>query len=116
MRDLNGGFSRLCRSVYGSDAHLFKNRFWSTRIESPERFITTMSYVDLNPVRAGLCSHPSEWPWGSFRAVTGLDSVPDFLSPELFLRGLGSDLDVARREYGQLIDDVVVEMRTRGGV
>lgn len=112
MRDLNGGFSRLCRSVYGRDAHLFKNRFWATRIQTPERFVTAMTYVDLNPVRAGLCSHPSEWPWGSFRAVAGLDKAPDFLSPEIFLHGIASDFNLARREYGQLIDDAVVAMRT----
>ena len=60
MRDLHGGFSRLCRSIYGRDAHLFKNRFWCEPIDSPEYFITAMGYVDLNPVRAGLCRHPAE--------------------------------------------------------
>ncbi len=116
MRDLNGGFSRLCRSIYGRDAHLFKNRFWCERIDTPEYFITAMAYVDLNPVRAGLCGHPAEWPWGSFRAMVGLDTAPAFLAPEVFLRGLGSDLGVARREYGQMIDDAVVAMRTANGV
>ena len=116
MRDLNGGFSRLCRSIYGRDAHLFKNRFWCEAIDTPEYFVTAMRYVDLNPVRAGLCGHPSDWPWGSFRAMVGLDQAPAFLMPEVFLSGLASDLDVARTEYAQLIDEAIVALRAENGV
>ena len=116
MRDLNGGFSRLCRSLYGRDAHLFKNRFWCEPIDTPEYFVTAMRYVDLNPVRAGLCGHPSDWPWGSFRAMVGLDQAPAFLMPEIFLSGLASDLNVARTEYAQLIDEAVIALRAESGV
>jgi putative transposase len=110
MRDLHGGFSRLCRSVYGRDAHLFKNRFWCELVDSPTYFLTAMRYIDLNPVRAGLCGHPSEWPWGSYRATVGLDRPPPFLAPEIFLRGLSPNLDVARTDYARLIDDAVTDM------
>lgn len=111
LRDLHGGFSRLCRSVYGRDAHLFKNRFWCELIESRVQFLTAVRYVDLNPVRAGLCGHPSEWQWGSYRAMVGLERLPRFLTPEIFLRELASDLDVARAEYAQLIDAAVTDWR-----
>jgi hypothetical protein len=28
----------------------------------------TFHYLHLNPVRAGLCKHPSEWKWSRYRA------------------------------------------------
>jgi putative transposase len=27
-----------------------------------------LNYIHLNPVRAGLCKHPAEWKWSSYRA------------------------------------------------
>jgi REP element-mobilizing transposase RayT len=116
MRDLHGGFSRLCRSIYGRDAHLFKNRFWCEPIDSPQYFITAMSYLDLNPVRAGLCCHPAEWPWGSYRATVGLERPLAFLAPEIFLRGISPDLDMARKEYAHLIDAAVTDLPIVSGV
>jgi hypothetical protein len=38
-----------------------------------------MRYVVLNPVRAGMCALPHQWPWSSYRATAGLDSTPSFL-------------------------------------
>ncbi len=111
MRDLNGGFSRLCRSIYGRDAHLFRNRFWCEQIDSGEYFLTAMRYLDLNPVRAGMCGHPSEWPWGSYRAMIGLDASPTFLTPQIFLRELSDDLDTARAGYASFIDDAIIAGR-----
>jgi hypothetical protein len=33
------------------------------------RFIRQkLNYLHLNPVRAGLCRHPAEWKWSSYRA------------------------------------------------
>jgi putative transposase len=33
-----------------------------------EHLMATVRYVELNPVRAGLCSDPREWPWSSVHA------------------------------------------------
>jgi hypothetical protein len=41
--------------------------------------VSAHRYVALNPVRAGLCNDPAEWPWGSYRALAGLERPPDFL-------------------------------------
>ena len=104
MRDLHGGFSRLLASVYGSDAHLFKNRFLAEQIDTPEYFATVMRYVHLNPVRAGLCGHPADWPWSSHRATVGMDPVPSFLAPEVFFRIEALQPDAARSDYAAFVE------------
>jgi putative transposase len=51
-----------------------------------------MRYAVLNPVRAGMCSHPAEYRWSSFRATAGLTPVPRFVARERllsFFRGPG---------------------------
>jgi len=35
-----------------------------------------MRYVELNPVRAGLCNKPQDWPWSSARGNLGLTPDP----------------------------------------
>lgn len=104
MRDLHGGFSRLLASVHGSDAHLFKNRFLAEQIDTPEYFATAMRYVHLNPVRAGLCGHPADWPWSSYRATVGLDSQPSFIAPEVFLRIDEQQLGTAQSDYAAYVE------------
>jgi putative transposase len=55
--------------------HLWQNRFFSCPLDE-DRLWSTLAYVELNPVRAGLVQHAWEWPWSSARAhVTGIDDT-----------------------------------------
>jgi putative transposase len=47
--------------------------FWGVEsfdhlIRSPEHFEQFVAYIHNNPVRAGLCAKPEEWPYSSMRA------------------------------------------------
>lgn len=79
MRELNGGFSRRTSRRYGRIAHLFRNRFGDNWIEDEDEFIYVARYIVLNPVEAGICRHPSQWRWSSYRATIGLDRPPEWL-------------------------------------
>ena len=47
--------------------HLWQERFYSCVLD--ERHLWAAGrYVELNPVRAGLCARPVDWPWSSARA------------------------------------------------
>ena len=63
-----------------------------------------MRYVHLNPVRAGLCGHPADWPWSSYRATVGLDSQPSFIAPEVFLRIDEQQLGTAQSDYAAYVE------------
>ena len=43
--------------------HVFGDRFWSRPIDDEEQLANTAVYIVYNPVRAGLCEHPRDWPW-----------------------------------------------------
>jgi putative transposase len=39
-----------------------------------EHLLSAVRYVEMNPVRAGLCERPGDWPWSSYHAhVAGAD-------------------------------------------
>jgi putative transposase len=44
----------------------WEDRYNSTAIETGEHLMRCLVYIDLNMVRAGVVSHPSEWPFGGY--------------------------------------------------
>lgn len=55
--------------------HLWQKRFYSVVMEEAHA-ISAMKYVELNPVRAGLCQRPEQWPWSSAKGNLGLTVDP----------------------------------------
>ena len=55
--------------------HLWQKRFYSVVMDEPHA-ISALRYVEQNPVRAGLCELPEEWPWSSARGNLGLLDDP----------------------------------------
>ena len=50
---------------YGTAGRFFQGRFKSQAIEREKYLLACGRYVELNPVRAGLCEFPWDWPWSS---------------------------------------------------
>jgi putative transposase len=69
MHALNSGYARYFNERHGYDGHLFDRRFGSRLVETEEHLLEAMRYIAFNPVKAGLCLHPGEWPWSSFYGV-----------------------------------------------
>ena len=55
--------------------HLWQKRFFSVVMDE-RHTIAGLRYVELNPVRAGICRHPREWPWSSTNGNLGLTNDP----------------------------------------
>jgi putative transposase len=97
LRDLHGGYSRDFNTTHRRSAHLFRNRFSAQFVDSETHFLTACRYIAHNPVRAGLCGEPADWPWSSYRASAGLDPRPPFLSEVLLSRAVGGGTNWRRR-------------------
>ena len=50
--------------------HLWQQRFYSVVMDENQT-LAAMKYVEMNPVRAGLCKRADEWPWSSVHANLG---------------------------------------------
>ncbi len=50
---------------------LWEGRFRSSLIEADRYLLACMRYIELNPVRAGLCSEAADFPWSSARHHLG---------------------------------------------
>jgi putative transposase len=104
MRDLNGRYARRFNLRYEREAHAFRNRFGAVLQESDEQLRWTVRYIVTNPVKAGLCAHPSEWPWTSHRATLGIADPPGCLSLVALLLYFGDTPENAVAAYIDFIE------------
>jgi putative transposase len=54
-------------SRYSRTGTLWEGRYRATLVDTDGYFLVCHRYIDLNPVRAGIVSHPAEYPWSSYR-------------------------------------------------
>src|SRR5919204_3789108 len=80
MGRLNGLYAQAFNKRHGRRGHLFAGRYRLTFIETEEHLAEACRYVVCNPVRGGLCDHPSRWAWSSYPATAGLRRAPDCLA------------------------------------
>lgn len=55
---------------------LWEGRFRAGLIEGERHLLACMRYIELNPVRAGLCADAAQWPWSSAAHHLGLGRQP----------------------------------------
>lgn len=81
--------------------HLWQGRFYSSVIETQRYFLTCCTYIDQNPVRAGICPHPGTFAWSSYaRLALG---IPDALLTEHDeYRRLGATAALRQHAYRDL--------------
>ena len=89
----------LARNAYGADVQsAVRARRASvpgsfrveTRSADDNYFLELGRYLPLNPVRAGLCIDPADWPWSSYAATVGLKEAPWFFDAAPLVDGRGS--------------------------
>ena len=64
---LNALYAHHVNTTRDSFGHVFAERFQARVIESEEYLYDACAYVFQNPVQAGLCDRPEDWPWSYCR-------------------------------------------------
>jgi REP-associated tyrosine transposase len=105
MQWLNGRFAQTFNHRHALDGHLFQGRFDSVLVESDSHLLELSRYLALNPVKAGLCSHPRQWRWSSYSAVAGREAPRPFLAPRRVLQLFGSSVPTARARFEEFVND-----------
>jgi REP element-mobilizing transposase RayT len=96
MQSLLGPYAQKFNARHEREGHLFRGRFYSKRVRSQSHLISTLVYISLNPVRAGLIERPEAWIWGSYSATIARRPASAFLDVEATLGLVHSDRDSAR--------------------
>ncbi len=102
MRQLNGVYTQWHNRAHTRVGHVFQGRFKAIIVQRESYLLELARYVVLNPVRAGICAMPQDWPWSSYAAMIERDpskTPPAWLNTTWFLQQFGASLPKARAAY-----------------
>jgi putative transposase len=103
MQAINGEYAQWFNRDHGFVGHVFQGRFKAILVESDWHLLELARYLAMNPVRAGLCFSPSQWPWSSFGEVVG-DSALSLVQSSKVLRFFGEDPERARQAFREFVE------------
>jgi putative transposase len=106
MQYLQGVYCQTFNRRHRRKGHLVGGRYGTTLVESEWHAAWLVPYLALNPVRAGLCDRPEDWPWSSYASLIGLAPEPSFVMSGFVLEQFNPDPVRARallRGYVELL-------------
>lgn len=68
MQDLGRKFVRHMNRRYRRKGSLWEGGFKASLVDGEAYLFTCMRYIEMNPVRAGMVSHPGAYRWSSYSA------------------------------------------------
>jgi putative transposase len=103
MKHLGQRYVQYINRTYKRSGTLWEGRFRSCLTQDEKYVLACYRYIELNPVRANMVSHPRSYPWSSYRVnAEGVQS--DLIRPnEQYLR-LGNTSGLRREAYSGLFD------------
>lgn len=97
---------------YARTGTLWQGRYKATVIDSERYFMICSRYVELNPVRAGIVGHPSEYAWSSYAHHIGGRADPVITDHPLYW-ALGNTPFEREAAYRGLFERALVEEDVR---
>ncbi len=86
LQSIGRHYVQYFNRVRGRSGTLWEGRYRATVVDSERYLLTCMRYIELNPVRAGLVTHPQQYLWSSYRA-NALGAADAVVAPhELYAR------------------------------
>ena len=104
MQALGRRYVSYVNKTYRRTGTLWEGRYKSCLIDSDRYLLTCMRYIELNPVRANMVSHPGEYLWSSYRINAQGEESSLIEQHPLYLE-LGSTLEARNVAYRELFRD-----------
>lgn len=93
---------------YQRTGTLWEGRYKATLIDSETYLLICMRYIELNPVRAGMVDHPSDYPWSSYRC-NAMGKTDVLVQPHTEYLRLGKTDEERQAAYRQLFKHHIAE-------
>lgn len=65
MKQLKGASARDINGLVGRSGTLWFREYFDRYIRDEEHYANTVGYIERNPIKAGLCLAPEDWPFSS---------------------------------------------------
>jgi putative transposase len=101
MQSLGRKYVQYFNFTHGRTGTLWEGRYKSTLVDADAYLLTVYRYIELNPVRAEMVSHASDYPWSSYQGNAAGESIA-LLTPHLLYRRLGKTDNERQAAYRAL--------------
>lgn len=108
MQMLGRYYVQYYNYTYQRTGTLWEGRYKATLIDSEVYLLTCMRYIELNPVRADMVGHPSDYPWSSY-FYNALGNANELVSPHPEYLRMGKTEEARQAAYRQLFKYHVAE-------
>ena len=101
LQEIGRRYVRVINTIYGRTGTLWEGRFKSSVVDTESYVLACHRYIEMNPVRAGIASVASAYPWSSHPHYAGARSNPLITEHDCFLR-LGASPSDRRNAFQRL--------------
>jgi putative transposase len=103
MKSLGQRYVQYVNRRYGRTGSLWEGRYRSSLVDHDRYLLTCQRYIELNPVRAQMVAHPSEYRWSSYR-INAHGEPSELVSPHPVYAALSPQPIARERAYRQLFE------------
>ena len=108
MQSVYRRYVRRFNDAHGRTGPLCDGRYKATLVDTEQYLFACHKYIELNPVRAGLVSHPGHYFWSSY-AANALGATDPLVTPHERYQALGCDPSSRRRAYRALFGEPLLD-------
>ena len=101
MKRLGQRYVQYINRTYQRTGTLWEGRFKSCITQDDQYVLSCYRYIELNPVRANIVSHPAEYAWSSYRSNAQGECV-QALRPHVLYLALGNTAEARQSAYREL--------------
>jgi putative transposase len=101
MQALGRKYVQYFNFTHNRTGTLWEGRYKSTLVDADNYLLTVYRYIELNPVRAGMVAHASEYPWSSYQG-NALGKPIQLLTPHALYQRLGKTESDRQKAYRAL--------------
>ncbi len=113
MKGINLSYAQYFKKKFKYTGHFWQDRFKSIIISKDEYLLACGSYVELNPVRAGMVKDPKDYPWSSYTA-NAYGGKDDLLDQHIIFDKLSTE-ETVRKEYRTFVEQMLKKNESMQG-
>lgn len=113
MKGINLSYAQYFKKKFNYTGHFWQDRFKSIIISKDEYLLACGSYVELNPVRAGMVKDPKDYPWSSY-AANAYGGKDDLLDQHIIFDKLSTE-ETVRKEYRTFVEQMLKKNESMQG-
>jgi len=102
MQSVGRSYVRYFNKRHNRSGTLWEGRYKSSVVDSEAYLLTCMSYIDLNPVRAGVAESAADFNWSSYKHLIG-QKIDKLVTPHALYWGLGNTPFSREAAYAEFV-------------